>query len=987
MIFAILTALFSVTLLILLVTVVAQAQNLAIGEESKPGVKLLQATSGGLIIEVLAPEFSFENLSTSSLKCVYPSIAGFSEIDTPGWPRLPATGVMVGIPPGSLPSLEIVDIQVETVAQSDQICPHESPILEDTLEGSIHFQGVEVVKDETVYGSDQFFPAVIAEITGTDLIRSQPVATLRFVPFQYNPVRAELRYVRRMVVRLNFHIDPDQLNRLNVQTTDEGPFEALLQSSLLNYEQARDWRIRPTSTTTVMRESAESSRPAFKIIVDLDGIYQLMYQELVNAQVPVDDIDPRTFHIHNQEQEAAIYVSGQEDGVFSAGEYILFYGEKVNTKFTDKNVYWLTWGGSNGKRMPVVDGEPVSGGTVPEYFLTTVRLEEDHLYQSKRPSSANQDHWYWQYIPNTSLPNPNIFSTTFDLHNLYPDPISATLRGLFRSFPTSPDHHTFVYINDHLVEEATWLADTEHYFEKVGYQSSLMEGVNTIKVQVPVNTSKYVFINWFELDYHDTYVAENDKLWFDGEDPVILEYHLQGFSNPEIWVFDVTDPYTPTQVLSGTLQFSGSDYSYNFEQQISGEHHYFSSTPNHWLDPVSIDLDTPSDLHAGTNGADYIIITHPDFYNNVLPLAAYRDAPDFRSMVVDVQDIYDEFSGGVFNPEAIHDFLAYTYQYWSPPAPSYILLVGDGNYDFKNNMGYGEPSYMPPYLAWGEIGIGETAVDNYYVTVSGAGILPDMFLGRFPVKTSQEAEWMVNKTIGYEQSPTVDGWNQNVLLAADNYDPMAGNFAAYSDNIAENFLPESYFAHKVYLSPPPPGYSGSGTFFSAVDARTEFQNRINQGALIVSYVGHAGYSFWADYNEQIFKRDDVSLLTNVGKLSFFVPMTCMDGYYIQPPLGNTNQNSTAETVVRADGIGAVASFSPTGYGFASGHDLLEKGLFKAIFTDGISEIGRATTLAKYYLSDASGGGYPDLVKTYMLFGDPATRLRLARRVYLPVIFK
>ena len=93
-------------------------------------------------------------------------------------------------------------------------------------------------------------------------------------------------------------------------------------------------------------------------------------------------------------------------------------------------------------------------------------------------------------------------------------------------------------------------------------------------------------------------------------------------------------------------------------------------------------------------------------------------------MVVDVQDIYDEFNGGMFDPQAIHDFLAYAYAYWTPPAPSYVVLMGDGNYDFKDNIGMGETNYIPPYLADVDPWIGETAADNRYVTVSGNDILP-----------------------------------------------------------------------------------------------------------------------------------------------------------------------------------------------------------------------------------------------------------------------
>ena len=351
-----------------------------------------------------------------------------------------------------------------------------------------------------------------------------------------------------------------------------------------------------------------------------------------------------------------------------------------------------------------------------------------------------------------------------------------------------------------------------------------------------------------------------------------------------IWVFDVTDPKNPLRIVNGQPQGSGSDNGVLFEHQITGEHHYFSSTPQQWLQPSSIELEQPSNLHGTSNGADYIIITHGDFYNQVIPLAEYRHSLGLRTKVIKVQDLYDEYNGGIIDPQAIHDFLAYAYNNWVPPAPSYVLLVGDGNFDPNDNFSYGETSYIPPYLDWVDNIIGESAADNYYVAVSGSGILPDMHLGRFPVKTPQEAQYMVQQTIAYETSPPEGDWNQNILFAADNYDPQAGNFAVLSDRIADNYLPAGYTSKRVYQNPIPPDYPGDpGNFYSAVQSHQMVIDTINQGALVVSYVGHANTLIWADWGQEMFKRADVEFLQNSDRLSFFVPMTCLDGYY-HPPL-------------------------------------------------------------------------------------------------------
>ena len=79
------------------------------------------------------------------------------------------------------------------------------------------------------------------------------------------------------------------------------------------------------------------------------------------------------------------------------------------------------------------------------------------------------------------------------------------------------------------------------------------------------------------------------------------------------------------------------------------------------------------------NGADYIIITHDDLKGAVSPLAEHRKNNGYRVKVITTREIYNEFSGGIFTPQAIKDFLKYTYRNWKRPAPEFVLLVGDAN--------------------------------------------------------------------------------------------------------------------------------------------------------------------------------------------------------------------------------------------------------------------------------------------------------------------
>ncbi|MFN2158872.1 MAG: C25 family cysteine peptidase [Anaerolineales bacterium] len=371
----------------------------------------------------------------------------------------------------------------------------------------------------------------------------------------------------------------------------------------------------------------------------------------------------------------------------------------------------------------------------------------------------------------------------------------------------------------------------------------------------------------------------------------------------------------------------------------------------------SIELDTASNLWSSLNGADEIIIYHHNFQNQAEQLSSFRNlAPEMRAVAVDSQDIYDEFGYGIVGADAIHEFLVYTYNSWQAPAPSYVLLIGDGNYDPKNHV-YTRESFIPPYLAPVDPWIGETAADNRYVTLDFEDTFPDMMLGRLAVNSTDEASAFVDKIINYEQNTEQSDWKQRVLFIADNAD-SDGNFPQSSDDLLECCLPAPYQSEKIYLGVTHP---------TSDQARSAIQNGINSGNFIVNYIGHASATQWA--SEGLFKSEDVAGLANDGMLPVMLTMTCYDGYYIYPHQSADGYDSTAEVITRANGKGAIASWSPTGLGVSSGHEHLNQGFFEALFYSGASTLGETTYAGKFNLW--STGNNLDLLDTYLLFGDPA----------------
>lgn len=711
--------------------------------------------------------------------------------------------------------------------------------------------------------------------------------------------------------------------------------------------------------------TAPDADTQYKISIDKDGLYKITYNALLNAGVPVDTIDPRYFHLRNGNQEIPIHLVTAVPGDFVAGDYFLFYGQKTNTKYTDTNVYWLSWDNLLGLTMAASDGNPVSG-TKPANFLTTLHMEGNTTYQRSYPSGVDNDHWYWNGISvSTSAPSKSLnFTTT--LNNLSSGSLTATIRGLLKG-NTNPSHHVKIYLNSTQIKDATFVSTVDYYFSINVPQASLVNGTNTITVQLILDSgsSDLIFINWFKINYYDTYVAESNLLAFDIDQPGDTQLELTGYSSSDIEVYDITVPNVPVRVINGVVSSPGGvTYQWVGRQTTSQERRYLALTDAARLSPLRIQPDSPSNLSNPNNGADWIAISYVDFMPEAQRLANFRGSYNgYRTFVVDVQDVYDEFSAGVFDPNAIHDFLYYAYTQWQEPKPRFVLLFGDGHYDFKNYLGYNEPSWIPPYLADVDPYMGETAADNRYVTLVDNDIKPDMALGRLPARSLADATAMVDKIINYDQTEAT-GWNQFVSFVADDYDPAAGDFVALSDSIADYYLPADYTKDKIYYTVAP------NTTIATTQAA--ILNAMNAGRLLISYVGHGSTKWWAA--EKLLQVTSLASLSNADRLPFMVPMTCLEGYYITPTRPGDDTSSLGESIVRAAAKGAIASWSPTGQGVAVGHDILEKGLFEALFSLNLTQIGTATVYAKNYLYDHSLT-HRDLIDTYILFGDPATRLK------------
>ncbi|HQK43323.1 MAG TPA: C25 family cysteine peptidase, partial [Anaerolineaceae bacterium] len=454
------------------------------------------------------------------------------------------------------------------------------------------------------------------------------------------------------------------------------------------------------------------------------------------------------------------------------------------------------------------------------------------------------------------------------------------------------------------------------------------------------------------------------------------KFELTNFSSADALVFDISDPSTPAELTGGTYSGAGP-YALQFSDHVSTASEYLAFTPDKILGINSIIQDAPSNLQSTAQQADYLIISHANFLTAVQPLVGIRAADGLQASLIDLQDVYDEFSYGIVDPAAVRAFIAFAYTHWQAPAPSYVLLVGDGTRDPKNHENYGRSSFFPPYLAFADPENGETAADSRYVSIVGADAMPDLMLGRLSVNKPEEVAAYLDKVSSYQSSPPSGDMLRSILAVTGEFE-YAAQFPVLSDELLHDEYPgEPFSVQKVYWK---------WTHTDLPQARADIKNGINEGRLLVNYIGHGFSTGWGNSNAVLFLYSDIASLQNQNKYPFILAMTCSDGYFISPQPYYNNQEALAELITRAAQKGAIASWSSTAWGAVAGHDLLNRGAFHAIYTFGILELGAITQagLARVWAS----GENLDLLETYLLFGDPAVRLPRALekyRIYLPIL--
>ncbi|MDO7853650.1 type IX secretion system sortase PorU [Hymenobacter convexus] len=487
-------------------------------------------------------------------------------------------------------------------------------------------------------------------------------------------------------------------------------------------------------------------------------------------------------------------------------------------------------------------------------------------------------------------------------------------------------------------------------------------------------------------------------------------YTLANSTGAVVW--DVTNPRRPASYAP--------DGSGNFLAPADVQREYVAFLPNGNLTkrPRKFGSVPNQDLHAITS-ADLIIVTHPVFQAEAQRLANHRRTHDnLQAVVVTTPQIYNEYGSGGQDVTAIRDFVKQLYDRSPAGKQMELLLFGDASFDYKSdpyNDRALEPdwwkngarvpfrtdadfdnfnqNYVPTYESRESFapfygGVSYVS-DDYYALLDddegewfegNSSELLDLGVGRLPVRTpkgkwtdvsqaSLQARQVVDKIIAYDSPDSYGKWRNRITLVSDdgNGDLFVGAGSEIVANSLKNNYPV-YNVHKVYLDLYPQVSLSAGQ--RSPDAERAIDQSIEQGSLIVNYLGHGGPKGWAD--EQILTNASVLGLRNPNNFTFFTTGTCDFSYFDNPDFTSAGEQALTDNTTG----GAIGLFTTVRVVDAGQNAGLNQAYFNRVLQPVNGKVPSIGTIVMMSKNDFHGPGFnSDLnSRNYTLLADPSMTL-------------
>ncbi|MDO9548212.1 MAG: C25 family cysteine peptidase, partial [Candidatus Marinimicrobia bacterium] len=615
------------------------------------------------------------------------------------------------------------------------------------------------------------YPRETVIITFLGYVDNLPLTSVTIYPYQLIDNGKQLRYYEKLSVSVSI---ADNLNLSELRKTDQSNLEKALN---LN-DQVR--RLIPDKSLLKQGTHFLYDKKLMRITVDSTGIYRISQSTLKDRGAAIKKVDPRTFQLFNKGIETPIYVKGESEGSFDKSDYIEFYGQRnpnsvaeyYHDPFTDKNVYFLTWGEQNGLRYAEESAKTTisaNDAIVPTDYEYSSHFEVNSHFDRLGKVDTDlpthtRDHWFFDSginggttkSYNFKLTQPN--SNTIEQFN-----IEVGMHGLTYQ---SEDHTVTIHINNYEAATDSWRDQVPYIIRNKAGQilqnRYLKHGENKIQLAVagedPTNKYDKVLFDYLNIRYKRLYRAYKDRIDFTRpENTPAGTYHFKigGFENPDISVYKIGK----SKLMDFRVEYSTltDNYSVLIEDYIHDDNtFYIAASRSGIMQPLSIQADTIFNITAEADPVDLLIISAQQFKYKLSKLISFYQRIGINAKVVGIRDVCNEFNNGIVSPYAIRDYLAFIHENWTHK-PQSVLLIGDS--------GIREEESVPAFFNQ-SYGFGACASDHWYVVHDEKSGIPEYAIGRWPVSDQKELELLIDKRINYTDKAPVGPWRNELLYIA-----------------------------------------------------------------------------------------------------------------------------------------------------------------------------------------------------------------------------
>lgn len=737
-----------------------------------------------------------------------------------------------------------------------------------------------------------------------------------------------------------------------------------------------------TATSSVL-----SNGKWVKINVDKSGVYKITYSQLMswgfqdaknvsvwgNGGVALPYMN--NVSCYDDLNAIPIYLEKGEDGIFNANDYILFYAEGPSTYFYEKTPGIWT-----------IKQHPYS--TTASYFITTdspqkligVATEPTGAYTHSSQSYDGVE-VFESNDTNLVKSGRNWFGDMFDIitsrnyNTSLNNPIAGSpVKVWVRVAAKSPYSTNFsVGLNSTPIGSIHLNGISgDSYSDVVSEKGVLLSGStpdNNITISLTYNKATTADVAWLDfiaVNARQQLKCGNSQLTFWDSQTVghgnITQFTLLN-TPPKVRVWDISN-------LHNTLAIPTSGAgSMVFKQTTDTLRRFIAFTPENVYTVNSASDVAPQNIH-GTGHLDMVIVTHPDYLPHSNAIADIHRIKDNISVgVFTTEQVYNEFSSGNADVSAIRNLMRMLYKraQHDSERPKYLLLFGDGSYNNISNSTR-NTNRIPTYQSSNSINAVDSFVsDDFFGLLDdneGEAIgLLDIGIGRIPSSTIAQADVALNKIKKYTSTNNISDWQSMLCFAGDDED---GNIHMEQANNLADYVRKhhsEYNVQKILFDAYPQVVLSTGQSYPAV---TEAINsRMNNGALIFNYTGHANERWMA--NEKVIMLNDILSWQNINALTLFITATCEFSRFDDP-----NLISAGEHVLFAPKGGAVSLLSTTRVVYSSPNYTLNYNFMNKVFekdNNSYYALGDLVRISK----NNSGSGYNK--RNFTLLGDPALKLR------------